>query len=120
MSETRATYQAGEPDTMRDLLRRWAELEPDEFNQDLNTISDSESLTRMDVQAKIQYALQAVIVNKGWCFRVGYEPTLEPANYEAWVVSPEVGLGARKQDGNPARVLLATYLQALETIKKAG
>lgn len=94
---------------LRELLERWAELEPDEFNEDdLETISDPESLARNDIQAKVQNAVQAVIISKGWTLSLEWN-----GEWEAWIKDK----WTYSDLDNPAIALLGAYIAALEGSK---
>lgn len=99
--------KANQPTGMRELLTKWAELAPDEFSKDdLREISDDD-LERNDVQAKIQYAVQAVIVERGWYVQIRYIP-----RYKQWLAS--VGFTYDVGGSNPAEAMLIAYLKELK------
>jgi hypothetical protein len=130
MSETRATYQAGEPDTIRDLLRRWAELEPKRCR--LSESNDNEidvrinegdmwceialdSIVALDMMW-IQWAVQQAIVKQGWRWNLECYPITEICEGVVFFDYDHI----RRRGGDPAEALLAAYLAVLETNKKAG
>lgn len=106
---------------MRELLERWAKLEPDRCeksskkplftiraNEDEKNILDSDELSSLEL-AWIQWAVQAAIVSRGWYFSLSFHPLR--AGYRA-----EVG-GKRKWAEESTEAFLSAYLAALEVAK---
>jgi hypothetical protein len=128
MSETRATYQAGEPDTIRELLRRWVEMEPERCKREdwpdgerilISTpygwqlvMDDEEPTTfypdKERAEIYIQYVAQLAITARGWAFDIRYK--------KQWDVLIDGGKfqGFATGKETVTEALLEAYLEMLE------
>lgn len=103
---------------MRELLKRWAELEPDRCHLKKNidgfTINSGKwwdllftgNLPSEDGLMKVQYAVQQAIIARGWLLDLDWDGT----RWEAWVNSG----WADRSPNSAAEALLSAYLDAIE------
>lgn len=111
--------------TMRDLLARWAAVEPERlknlydqaFRFDMGEYDHSiyflyDDLSPIDL-AWIQWATQQAIIARGWSFELSYNPDASSNLYEATVDSNKSGGWEFGNDGFVAP-LLDAYLHTLE------
>lgn len=131
--------QTKQPDTMRDLLTRWAAMEPDWCRLNLNwqpangdnnyyiatQTDDSEGWQlvygdaepncyfpgKNEALGRIQYAVQAAIVARGWYVQSRYVP-----RQKQWIAS--VGFTYDQVGDSPAEVILSAYLKEIEENSK--
>lgn len=133
--------------TMRQLLTRWAEVEPgrcllvlaenlkpdkadcQEFYLVDSKRSQMVHSDVLDIDAesddslmRIQWAVQQAIVARGWYFEIKYDPNCaDPKNpYDATVETSTIGDGWGFGNDGVTAPLLVAYLDALEANKKAG
>lgn len=111
---------------MRELLERWAKLEPAkcEWNgkniftiqagEDARNIYDPDNLSVLYFDlAWIQWAVQAAIVSRGWSYKVGRDSHYG-FGYEAEINDSTAEDKRAQGHSSAAEVLLAAYLAALE------
>lgn len=110
---------------MRELLTKWAELEParcEPFRVGIFTIwTESgaarqifgpDDLTDLDL-AWIQFAVQQAIVERGWSYKVGHDSHYG-WGYEAEINDSTAEDKCAQGHSSAAEVLLIAYLAALE------
>jgi hypothetical protein len=117
--------------TMRELLARWAELEPErckhiktglqanrvEWEEFYISDGDQELLTHSDMHnisctsngalMWIQWAVQQAIVARGWYFQVRYVPINKKFLASVGFTYDQIG-------DNPAEAILSAYLKEIE------
>jgi hypothetical protein len=112
--------------TMRDLLTKWAEVEPDlcelptsprlpnvfsvQVGTAIKNIFDPDDLSDFDL-AWIQWAVQQAIVERGWYFETYYTPM---SGYGVMVTIPSKCRAKDFSDTSIAEALLGAYLDTLE------
>lgn len=101
---------------MKELLKRWAELEP----MLCKYLSDGVALpvngewvfiyaTLFDANMFIQYKVQQAIVARGWRFGIQHYSD----DFQVWVAAPN-GRYCWSNADSPAEALLSAYVKALE------
>lgn len=120
--------------TMRELLTRWAEVEPGrcepsksprlaniftvQAGEEAKNIYDPDNLSGLDL-AWIQWAVQQAIVARGWRFDIQYPRHSFPPYYTVvWVSDQSVNFDETEREGPAiAETLLESYLKLLERHK---
>lgn len=109
--------------TIRELLARWAEVEPgrcEKLQIDGSTVwataggtkqvYNPDELSQVDL-AWIQWATQAAIIERGWYVQVRYIP-----RQKQWLAS--VGFTYDQEGDGPAEAILSAYLKEIEVQAK--